>query len=187
MVADGTHFALTPRQRVRFIEASLLAIGQLDFSRQDDRCGICFDDFSARVPVNRNQGQFLLRTAQLIPGNPDVVRRSQFALRERLGEVLGREDEPSLGTRSVGGRRVIESINDQRAVDRDGTALVVEEVEPSTASSPRRLTGYRLHRVGPDDHHLLGNFVRRFRMEPRFGQRHLRRQGLATCREQQEA
>ncbi len=88
--------------------------------------------------------------------------------------------------RSVGSRRVVEGIDDQGAIDGDGTALVVEEIEPAPASSPRSLPRHRLHRVSPHDHHLLGNFVRRFRPEPGFGQRHFGRQRLTPRHEQQQ-
>ncbi len=166
VIAGRRHSPPTSGHRVRLVKPPLLAFRQLHFSRQHDECRIGLDDFAGGIPVYRHQGQLLLRIPQLVPGNPDVVRGPQLALGERPSELLGREDVARLRLCPIARGRVVERIDDQRPLHRYGTALLVKEIESSTATTTRWLAGDALNGIRPDHHHLFWHFIGCLGTEP---------------------
>ena len=102
-----------------------------------------------------DQADFLLRAADLVPGDPDAVRMAEVRLAVVPGELLGREDVFSIGLR-VGGPAafLIECIHDQRALDQDRFVdLLGVERQPAAKTPRRKAVGLVQDRVGPDRGH----------------------------------
>ena len=55
------------------IETASLSVRQLDFAREHDRGRLRLDDLAGMIAEECRKRQFLLRPAQLVPGDPDVV------------------------------------------------------------------------------------------------------------------
>jgi hypothetical protein len=106
----------------------------------------------AEYRQHRNIG---LGTSYRIPGNPNAVGGANLGGAEMLFELLGREGEAFV--RDLAGSlfvRVIESIHDQLSIDRDGFFFGVVEVDSPAKAARRCLARLRVHRWGPDHHHL---------------------------------
>lgn len=121
----------------------------------------------------RDQTELAFGAAHLVPGKPETVGATQLRLAVVLGQLIGEIDELLL-RRGVAAIliRVVEGEDAERAVDRDGSALLVvvehhAAGEPAHAGHPRR--GQRF--FAPEFDHARGDlrFGRRIPESDLFG------------------
>lgn len=106
---------------------------------------------------DRQQAHLCLLAADSIPRNPDAIGSTEIGLAEVLGELLGGE-HIALIRRTIFRHftvvlRIIERIDRELAIDRNGVALVVIEVQASAEATRRLVAGRVVDGVGPDRDH----------------------------------
>jgi len=108
----------------------------------------------------RNEAQLDLRLADLVPGNPDAVRRAELGRAVMFRELLWCVRELALRNVAISiGLAVVVSIDDQLPLDRNGLVFGVIEVD-SPAQAARRLLPCLIQNRGTPDHrHFHGGGI----------------------------
>ena len=146
----------------RGLNDPLLALGRNNPRQQNGR-RVAPKHWTILGLEGRNQHDLLLHTGSRVPWDPNAVGGPQLAFGKVGGELLGRKAEPLVSRFDrrtiVAAVGIVEPVNGQLTLDRNGLALLVVEVQPSAKSSGRWFALFGEDIVGPSDIDALGNLV----------------------------
>ena len=114
------------------------------------------DHFAGFGAKYADQADSLLLAAQRIPRQPETVRIAKLGLAVMVRKLLGGKNELAIRRSVFGGTfLVLESVDDQFAINSDGLVLRIVEVNATAESPRRRSIGLIDHRIGPEADHLV--------------------------------